>query len=54
MRFIADRAASKKVSRLQLLADRNNSPALTFYDKAGWQMTELICLRKREDQVRML
>lgn len=34
-------------SRLQLLADRNNGPALQFYKKIGWQGTELICLRKR-------
>lgn len=46
MRSIAEWAVSKKASRLQLLADRNNSPALTFYKKIGWQMTELICLRK--------
>ena len=38
-------AESKKASRLQLLADRSNASALTFYKKFGWQMTELICLR---------
>lgn len=36
-----------KVSRLQLLADRNNSPALEFYRHLGWQTTDLICLRNR-------
>ncbi|MBI4792999.1 MAG: GNAT family N-acetyltransferase [Deltaproteobacteria bacterium] len=40
-------AGEKRVSRLQLLADRNNGPALDFYHKLGWQTTELICLRKR-------
>ncbi|MBI5556623.1 MAG: GNAT family N-acetyltransferase [Deltaproteobacteria bacterium] len=40
-------AREKGVSRLQLLADRNNGPALDFYKKLGWQTTELICLRKR-------
>jgi len=48
---IADWAATQKASRLQLLADRNNNSALTFYNKVGWQMTELICLRKKSDQV---
>jgi len=40
-------AGEKGASRLQLLADRNNGPALDFYGKLGWQTTELICLRKR-------
>ncbi|MFH1019285.1 MAG: GNAT family N-acetyltransferase [Pseudomonadota bacterium] len=40
-------AASRKVSRLQLLADRNNTAALEFYRKLGWQPTELICQRRR-------
>lgn len=40
-------AKNKGVSRLQLLADRNNKTALDFYAKLGWQTTELICLRKR-------
>ncbi len=39
--------ASKKVGRLQLLADRNNAAALEFYRKIGWQGTKLICQRKR-------
>ncbi len=38
-------AKANKVSRLQLLADRNNMPALDFYWSLGWQTTELICLR---------
>ena len=42
---ISDRARANKVSRLQLLADRNNIPALDFYRSLGWQTTELICVR---------
>jgi GNAT superfamily N-acetyltransferase len=42
---ISDWARVNKVSRLQLLADRNNVPALDFYRIMGWHMTELICLR---------
>jgi len=48
LRSVAYWAATQNASRLQLFADRNNSSALTFYDKVGWQMTELICLRKKE------
>ena len=40
-------AHARKVERLQLLADRNNAAAMEFYDKLGWQSTELICLRRR-------
>ena len=32
--------------RLQLLADRENSPALDFYSRKGWESTRLIALRK--------
>ena len=42
---ISDWARVNKVSRLQLLADRSNVPALDFYRIMGWHMTELICLR---------
>lgn len=40
-------ARSRKIARLQLLADRNNGAALEFYRKLGWQPTELICQRRR-------
>lgn len=40
-------AAEQGASRFQLLADRNNRPALDFYEKIGWQTTQLICLRKQ-------
>jgi GNAT superfamily N-acetyltransferase len=39
-------AAQKGLTRLQLLADRHNAPALAFYDRMGWSRTQLICLRK--------
>ena len=35
------------ITRLQLLADKNNLQALTFYANRGWCGTDLICLRKR-------
>jgi GNAT superfamily N-acetyltransferase len=46
MAEIGEWARLHNVSRLQLLADRHNANALTFYRKLGWQATELICLRK--------
>ena len=39
-------AMERGISRLQLLADRNNGKALGFYHKLGWQTTSLIALRK--------
>lgn len=44
---LADWAGEQGIARLQLLADRNNQPALDFYRRLGWQGTELICLRQR-------
>lgn len=38
-------AAARGASRLQLLADRTNHRALSFYSRRGWQTTQLICLR---------
>ncbi len=35
--------------RIQLLADKNNTKALRFYEKCGWNYTQLICLRKTAD-----
>ncbi|MDC0335876.1 GNAT family N-acetyltransferase [Pseudodesulfovibrio sp.] len=40
-------ARANEAGRLQLLADRNNIPALDFYKHLGWQPTQLICLRNR-------
>ncbi len=34
------------ISRLQLLADKDNLQALTFYTNRGWCGTNLVCLRK--------
>ncbi len=36
----------RKVARLHLLADRDNSSALNFYSRRSWSSTKLICLRK--------
>lgn len=40
-------AKCQGLKRLQLLADKNNLPAMNFYQKQGWQSTQLVCLRKR-------
>ncbi|ABS27228.1 GNAT family N-acetyltransferase [Anaeromyxobacter sp. Fw109-5] len=39
-------AAARGATRLQLLADRENAPALGFYGRAGWRSTRLVCLRR--------
>jgi GNAT superfamily N-acetyltransferase len=39
-------ARERGATRLQLLADRHNAPALVFYQRIGWQVTALICLRQ--------
>ena len=44
---LQDWGTKKNVVRLQLLADRSNSPALNFYHKLQWHQTQLICLSKR-------
>lgn len=38
-------AKQRGIRRIQLLADKQNSQALNFYQKQGWQPTQLICLR---------
>jgi len=35
----------RKLKRLQLLADRENMPAVDFYARNGWTTTKLGCLR---------
>jgi GNAT superfamily N-acetyltransferase len=40
-------SVQKGATRMQLLADKNNCPALDFYMKNGWGMTQLICMRKK-------
>lgn len=39
-------ATARGASRLQLLADRENAPALAFYARLGWSATRLVCLRR--------
>ncbi|ABK43729.1 Acetyltransferase, GNAT family [Magnetococcus marinus MC-1] len=39
-------AQARAMVRLQLLADRNNVAALGFYQRMGWQGTQLLALRK--------
>jgi ribosomal protein S18 acetylase RimI-like enzyme len=39
-------AKDNNISRLQLLADKNNNNALEFYKAIQWDSTQLICLRK--------
>lgn len=40
-------AVSRGLTRLQLLADWGNRPALDFYDRVGWEATALVCRRRR-------
>lgn len=40
-------AVDKGARRLDLLADRRNQPALSFYQQLGWFETELMCLQKK-------
>ncbi|SRR5579883_384068 len=44
--FVEEWCANQGIERIQLLADQNNKPALEFYKKLNWQLTQLICLRK--------
>ena len=44
---IASWSCVRQLKRLQLLADSENEPALSFYRKNGWKPTQLICLRKQ-------
>lgn len=49
LRAIEKRAVSKGALRLQLLADKTNPPALSFYEKMNWKQTKMICLRRNRD-----
>jgi GNAT superfamily N-acetyltransferase len=40
-------AHKKELTRLQLLADRDNQPALVFYQSHGWSATNLIALKRQ-------
>ncbi len=46
MGALTDWAVARGLTRLQLLADRGNRPALAFYRHIGWQSTQLVCLRR--------
>lgn len=39
-------AEEHDISRMQLLADKNNEPAIHFYKNSKWTETALICFRK--------
>ena len=38
-------AREKRLKRLQLLAEKDNTQALKFYRSRGWEITNLICVR---------
>jgi GNAT superfamily N-acetyltransferase len=44
---IEDWAFQQGVSRVELLADHTNAPALAFYQTMKWSRTRLICLHKK-------
>jgi len=46
LQALGEWGASRGAGRMQLLADKNNSPALDYYLRRDWQQTQLICLRK--------
>lgn len=46
MRTLEALAEEMGLLRLQLLADTNNVSAFIFYRSQGWNVTQLICLRK--------
>lgn len=43
-------ARERGLTRLQLLADRHNRPALGFYEALDWSQTRLLALRKHSAQ----
>jgi len=47
MASLEDWSRRRGATRMQLLADRDNLSALDFYDKIGWRLTQLICLRRQ-------
>jgi GNAT superfamily N-acetyltransferase len=46
LQALGDWGSDRGARRMQLLADKTNSPAIDFYHRIGWQQTQLICLRK--------
>ncbi len=51
---LAGWGAGRGANRMQLLADRTNTPALNFYQQKGWRETQLICLRKYRNKEKLL
>jgi GNAT superfamily N-acetyltransferase len=39
-------ARARGASRMQLLADRENEPALRFYARRAWASSRMVCLRR--------
>lgn len=52
LRAIEAWSLERGARRLQLLADRENAPALRFYEAMGWRGTRLVCLRRVARRVR--
>jgi ribosomal protein S18 acetylase RimI-like enzyme len=46
LQYLENWAQQQGLKRLQLLADKNNQPAVDFYARQDWQTTQLIALRK--------
>jgi len=46
MKTMEEWALNNGITRLQLLADKTNTPALAYYEKQGWKQTNMFCLRK--------
>ena len=46
METVEEWSALQGATRIQLLADRNNTRALGFYNQIGYHLTDLICLRR--------
>jgi GNAT superfamily N-acetyltransferase len=49
LRHLEAWARERGLTRLQLLADKANRPALTFYEHLDWTPTSLIALRKKPE-----
>jgi GNAT superfamily N-acetyltransferase len=43
---IEEWARARNATRLQLLTEGDNAPALAFYERIGWHPTRLVCLRR--------
>lgn len=46
LKAVEDWCFKQGATRVQLLADRDNTPALMFYARIGWERTQLIGLRR--------